>query len=155
MLIFLPKILQIIKSASADTPEQSEEDKLKEEQDQDLRDEKGAVGNTVDFLLGEGAVENLKTELLRDAITGKTQDELRIDNLNKLASDKLGSQVTFPEDTIIKKDGTITSSTSPTFVLSPEDIIAIRNAQMKEKEKDSSFQLTTSFDRAERITRFA
>ena len=73
LVFLLPALLAFLESRK--TPEQTAAEKL----EQKKRDEKGAIGNTIDFLFGEGAFDkpltkfenSSKQQMLVDTIDGK------------------------------------------------------------------------------------
>lgn len=138
MLAFLPLILQSVNAFKTQTKSDDEikEEKLAEQKRQD----KGAIDNSIDFLFGEGTSEDIDEALNRDILTGKTQNELRIERLEDSASEKLGRDVTFAEDTIIDKEGRISGS-PPTFKLNEQDLLDIQRARDQNKTSEAEIIL--------------
>ena len=115
LLILLPKLLEILDFRTAS-------EKRLDAQEEKKRQEKGAIGNTVDFLFGEGTVASLGTR-------ASTPEEL-----SAKFSKTFGSKVTFDKSTRVDpKTGIITADKPPTFNLSEQEKLIIRNSRQKLK----------------------
>lgn len=144
LLFFLPRLSEgfgLLFPKSADkTQEQIQEEK----EAALIRDEKGALGNTLDFVFGEGTVE----EIFGSKQT--KQDEI-IQNLNQSATEALGTKVTFDPSTNVSKEGIITAESPPSgdiaSLLTTQELLAFQNKLQQRKQ-------TIVFDTSTRATRF-
>ena len=62
------------------------------------RDEKGALGNTIDFVAGEGTYDTFKNDSKSSKLSGQ------------IISYQDGSTVFIPSDTVVNPDGTVSGS---------------------------------------------
>ena len=115
LLAFLPQIISAFSSLKA--ADKSQADIAEEKKEESLRQDKGALNNTLDTIFGEGTAESLGTFV-------KSDEEDTLEKLNKSASEALGRKVTFADDTVINADGTISGQSF--FELSEKDIEDIR-----------------------------
>lgn len=118
LLAFLPQIISAF--ATLKGQDKSQADIVEEKKEEALRQDKGALNNTIDTIFGEGTAESLGTFV-------KTDEEDTIEKLNISASEALGRKVTFAKDTVINPDGTISGTSF--FELSEKDIEDIRKAR--------------------------
>ena len=141
ILIFLPQILKGVQGViDTRTDEEKKEDKLREDEQQTRREDEGAVKTGARIIFGDEVIEDLDLFLTG----GKTREDKIIEKLNESATEALGRQVTFSEETIINHDGTISGQS--TFELNEtdiQDIIHFKNQAQKDKEKPIQFEQPT------------
>lgn len=131
MLAILPQLLQTLRLFKSDTKsdDQIKEDKL----DEEARQEKGATCNSIDFLFGEGTCAELDKQANTGVLTGKTEEQLRIEILeeNLQGEEFFGEGFMLGENTTLDSGtGIIESDTSPTFKLSAQDIADINESRI-------------------------
>ena len=127
LLFFAPSITNVIAKRTDETALQQQERKDKEKSDQMRREDEGFFTTTGRIIFGNKFIE----EAFGDT-------DSTIPELEEAASNTLGREVKFSENTTISKNGKIESDKSPTFTLSENDIIAIKNAQQKQSGRKST-----------------